>query len=371
MSDAAVTAALRSIAAFGLPARREPELFAPTEIQRQRLFAGIEFERLSGLALESAAAGWLRLDEPSFESLRSAHLESMVWCLRIEKKQLALADELDAAGVRFAVLKGASVARTVYPDPSLRSFGDLDLLVATADYDRACELLQRLGHVRSQPEPRPGFDARFGKASVHVHPDDRVEVDLHRTLVLGPFGLWMRPEELLRSAATFEIGERAVARLDDTGLLLNTAMHAVLGSWPPRLVPLRDVLQVTRAGAVDWDTLEQWCRAWRLTGVLGRAFSVASEQLGLEPPKELDRIARSVPRDETRALRQYEGSRRKAGGTALATMRAVPGVRSKAAYVAALAFPEEKFLAARTSPGRRPSYLRRLAVPARWMRSRW
>jgi hypothetical protein len=24
---------------------------------------------------------------------------------------------------------------------------------------------------------------------VHVHPDDHIEVDLHRTLVLGPFGL--------------------------------------------------------------------------------------------------------------------------------------------------------------------------------------
>src|SRR5207244_2082221 len=110
-------------------------------------------------------------------------------------------------------------------------------------------------------------------ASVHVHPADRVEVDLHRTLVLGPFGLWINPEELLATATTFEIGGRSLARLSDTGLLVNTAMHAALGWWPPRLVPLRDVHQVTRSGSVDWDLLARWCRAWRLTAILDRAFS--------------------------------------------------------------------------------------------------
>jgi hypothetical protein len=371
MAEAAVDAAIRSIAAFGLSTPRSPDPSGVPEEHWQGLLARIRFERLSGLAVESATRGWLRLDEPTFEALLSHHRESMAWCLQIEKKLLGLADGFDAEGVRFAVLKGASVAHAVYPDTSLRSFGDLDILVASADYDRACEVLRRLGHVRQQPEPRAGFDSRFGKASVHVHPSDRIEVDLHRTLVLGPFGLWMRSEELLESAATFELGGRQMPRLDDTGLLLNTAMHAALGWWPPRLVPLRDVVQVTRFGAVEWSALERWCRAWHLTAVLDRAFSAASELLGVERPEELDRIARSVPRSELRALRQYEGRRREAGGTALATMRAIPGVRSKAAYVGALTFPGEKFLAARTSPGRRPSYLRRLAVPARWMRSRW
>jgi putative nucleotidyltransferase-like protein len=370
MPEAAVDATIRSIAAFGLSTTHLSDPPALMEEHWQALLARVRTERLSGLAVESATRGWLRLDEPTFETLLSYHRESMAWCLLIEKKLLRLADGFDAAGVRFAVLKGASVAHAVYPDTSLRSFGDLDILVPSADYDRACELLHRLGHVRQQPEPRAGFDSRFGKASVHVHPNDGIEVDLHRTLVLGPFGLWMQPEELMESAATFEIGGRRIARLDDTGLLLNTATHAALGWWPPRLVPLRDVVQVTRFGAVEWSALERWCRAWQLTAVLDRAFSSASESLGVERPEELERIVRSVPRMERRALRHYEGRRREAGGTALATVRAIPGLRSKAAYLAALLFPRWEFLDARTRSGRRPSYLRRLAVPAQWMRSR-
>ena len=225
--------------------------------------------------------------------------------------------------------------------------------------------------MRQRPEPRPGFEARFGKASVHKHPDDGIEVDLHRTLVLGPFGLWIRPEELLERREPFLLAGRKLSRLDDTGMLVNVAMHAALGWWPPRLVPLRDVVQVTNAGLVDRRVLERWCKAWHLTAVLDRAFSLSASTLGAAAPAELTRLFRSVPAGERRALRQYEGNRRASGGTALATIRAIPDVRSKAAYVAALAFPGREFLEARTRSGTRPSYLRRLGIPTRWVRSRW
>ena len=132
----------------------------------------------------------------------------------VERKLVGLADAFDADDIGFAVLKGPSVAHTMYPESCLRSFADLDLLVSSTDYERACALLRRLGHVRHQPEPRPGFDVRFGKASVHKHPEDGIEVDLHRTLVVGPFGLWIRPEELLERREPFLLAGRKLSRLD-------------------------------------------------------------------------------------------------------------------------------------------------------------
>jgi len=367
----AVEGLARSVAASGLgtsPPNEPPELSDPAW---ERLFKRIRFERMTGLAVESAAAGSLRLSDVQAAALLAEHRGAMAWCLGVERKLVGLADAFDAEGIGFAVLKGASVAHTMYPEPCLRSFADVDLLVSTADYERACALLGGLGHVRQRPEPRPGFEARFGKASVHKHPDDGIEVDLHRTLVLGPFGLWIDPEELLERREPFLLAGRKLSRLDDTGMLLNVAMHASLGWWPPRLVPLRDVVQVTNAGQVDWRVLGRWCEPWHLSAVLDRAYSLTASTLGTATPIELSRISRSVPAAERKALERYEGSRRAAGGTALATLRAIPDVRSKAAYVAALAFPGREFLEARTKPGRRPSYLRRLGVPARWIRSRW
>ena len=196
-------------------------------------------------------------------------------------------------------------------------------------------------------------------------------MDLHRTLVLGPFGLWIRPEELLEREATFTLGGRRIRRLDDTGMLLNVAMHASLGWRSPRLVPLRDVLQVSSAGDVDWDTLDGWARRWRLRAVMRHAFTAASQTIGAPVPEAArDLLAAEIPRREIRALASYTGQRRDRGGTSLATLRAIPRLRGKVAYAAALAFPDRAFLAARAEAGSKPSYRRRLMTPLRWMRGR-
>jgi hypothetical protein len=367
----AVEALARNIAAFGLDV--SPPMNAPVGVSDPvwaKLLARIRFERMTGLAVESVAAGSLSLSDVQSEALLDEHRSAMAWCLGVERELVGLADTFDAEGIGFAVLKGASVAHTMYPEPCLRSFADVDLLVSSADYERACALLAGLGHVRQQPEPRPGFEVRFGKASVHKHPEDGIEVDLHRTLVVGPFGLWIDPDELLERREPFVLAGRKLSRLDDTGMLLNVAMHASLGWSPPRLVPLRDVVQVTNADLVDWGALERWCKDWHMTAVLERTFSLTASTLRASIPTELAGISRAVPAAERRALQRYEGTRRAAGGTALGTFGAIPGVRSKAAYAAALLFPGRAFLQARTTPGRRPSYLRRLSVPARWIRSR-
>jgi hypothetical protein len=260
----------------------------------------------------------------------------------------------------------------MYADPCLRSFGDLDLLVSTADYERACALLGRLGHVRQRPEPRPGFEVRFGKASVHKHPDDDVEVDLHRTLVLGPFGLWIDPHELLARREPFLLGGRKLDRLDDTAMLLNVAMHASLGQRPIRLVPLRDVAQLLVAADVDWQLLARWARRWRLAPVLRHAFITTLTTLGVPIPLEASRFVEMRPsRSEARLLSRYTGSRRNEGGTSITTLRAIPGVHAKAAYARALAFPGRSFLEARSGTPGRASYLQRWSVPLRWGRAWW
>jgi hypothetical protein len=246
----------------------------------------------------------------------------------------------------------------------------VDVLVSTGAWGRACDVLRATDLIRQRPEPRRGFDERFGKASVHKG-EDRVEVDLHRTLVVGPFGLWIDPEELLTRTEAFVVGGHVLRRFDDTGALLNVCLHASLGSRPPRLVPLRDVLQVAWHGDVDWDLLSAWTRRWRLSAVLRHAFRTASETLGSPLPEQAVAFAEADPhRSDLRALGAYTGSRRHEGATTLATMRAIHGLRSKAAYALALAFPRREFLEARARDGERASYLRRLAIPMRWARSR-
>ncbi len=369
MDDDRVEALTRTITAFGLPGAPEPKPVAVGDEAWPRLLSRVRTERITGLAVDCEASGLLSLSDQHRTELLDAHRDAMAWCLSIERKLVALAQVFDTQHIPFAVLKGASVAHVVYPDPCLRSFADLDLFVGSGDYERACTLLDRVGHVRRQPEPRPGFDARFGRASVHIHPDDRIEVDLHRTPGWGPFAQWIHADELLDRAETFALGGRRIGRLDGAGMLLNVAMHASLGTSPPRLVPLRDIMQVTLEGDVDWDVLSRWGRGWHLTAVLRHAFATASTTLGVPVPFVAQRLVSDASKRGVRALAAYTGGGRDQGGTAVATLRAIEGVRPKLSYVFALIAPRREFLAARGGPDG-TSYVRRWRVPARWTK-RW
>lgn len=52
---------------------------------------------------------------------------------------------LDQSGIRYLPLKGARLARWLYPDPALRPMSDLDLLVQPADLPQALRLFQEEG----------------------------------------------------------------------------------------------------------------------------------------------------------------------------------------------------------------------------------
>jgi hypothetical protein len=356
--------ALRVVAGYGLD-DPEPHRVSIDDEDSQAFVSDLFREKLTGLAVAAVDGGVLELSVEATETLLERHRGAMAWCLRVEERLLEVDDRFRRAGIDYAVLKGPAIAHTAYPDPSFRAFGDLDVLVRGREFKSACLVLKELGFQRIIPEPRRGFDERFGKAATHRHRGDSMEIDLHRTLVLGPFGLWMAPEVLLDHAASFPLGGRRIPRLDDTGTLLSVAMHATLG-WPPRLVPLRDVLQVSRVMDVDRAMLAAWAREWRLSAVLSHAFSTAGALLDKDAAAGSPMFIELHPRrGEARALQAYVGERRAMGGTAVSTLRAIPGPWRKAAYVRAMVFPGQEFLESRYPNGSK-GYRRRLAMPGRW-----
>jgi Uncharacterised nucleotidyltransferase len=323
-------------------------------------------QRLTGLAVAALEAGHLVLSAERTADLLSRHHDAMVWALTIERKLLTLSEAFDKAGIETIVLKGPALAHAVYPDPSWRAYVDLDVLVRTRDWYRACALLESLGHQRRLPEPRARFDVRFGKAAVHKA-GDGIEVDLHRTLVLGPFGLWMHPDELFGRTAQLPLGNRRLRRLDDTALLLHACMHASLGWKPPLLLPVRDVAQIAQGAQVDWDLLWDLASRWELRAVIRHALMTATSFLGARLSREaLALMGRKSSRRERRALEAYISDHRNRETTAISTLRAIPGLRGKVAYVRAMLVPQRQFLEARSRDGGAPSYLRRWTTPVRW-----
>ncbi len=361
---------VNAIAGFGLPGTDDRPVNVGGETWSETL-AHIKGQRLSGLATAAWEGGWLRLSEEQAGQLLQIHQAAMIQVITLEQELLRLGEALDGSGVEFVVLKGPAFAHSVYPDPSWRAFGDLDLLVHTRDWKRVLGIFEELGLRRELPEPRPGFDERFGKAAAH-RAGSGLEIDLHRTLVVGPYGLWIDSESMFGQTVEFRLGGRTFRRFGDTRLLLHGCVHAVLGLSPPLLTPLRDVGQTATAGDVDWDDLQKQIERWKLSAVTNYAFRTASTVLGVSWPQESGRVRSLRPmRSEIRILEAYTTTKRGRGGTALATIKAIPGVRQKSAYLLALLVPGRQFLESRQEAnGGSPSYLRRWAVPVRWLRGR-
>jgi hypothetical protein len=340
----------RTVAAHGLPSRSSPPDRPLNDAAWRTLLAQCRRQRLTGALTMSIADGtWPATDE-QYTAALAAQRSLCGRDLVLERHLLTVLDLLGDAGVDALVLKGTAAAHLLYPDPALRSFRDVDLLIPGEHMGTAVAALVGAGARRRYPEPRPGFDRDFGKGAALVVPGGH-EVDLHRTLAQGVYGALVSGDDLRRHRATFVLGDRQVPTLDRTGLALHACLHAVLGSAWPALEDLRDVATALHHPEVDVDDL--WARAetWQAESVLCYAIGAAWTELALEEqPEVTDRVRRHrLDARDRRRMAPYLGSRRDTVRMTLGQLAAIEGVRPRAAFLRAVVLPDD---ALRSRPDR-------------------
>ncbi|MDQ4022017.1 MAG: nucleotidyltransferase family protein [Actinomycetota bacterium] len=311
--------------------------------------------RMTGLLCAAIDAGAFPATEVQMHQIRTAHTSAMVWVLLLERKLFPVIDLLTEANIETRVLKGAAVAHLDYSAPELRSFIDLDLLIRAEDFDHAVRVLAAAGFVRRLPEPRPGFDRRFDKGTTFEGPGG-YELDLHRTFVLGPWGLLVDLEGLWGDGQEVMIAGRTLCALSRGHRFLHACYHAALGDWPLRLGSLRDVAEMLRGAEGFATELRELASCWRVEAVVAAAVADTWRLLGLATTTELSSWAqRYVPsrQDEAR-LALHTQADKTFTAQALATLHAMPRVRDKVAYARALILPDARYVA-----GRHPSALAR------------
>ena len=337
---------VRAVAAKGLqgssleyPARP----LEPSEWNKLRL-AGL-FQRLDGLLAAAVHEGDVPVTPEQRDEVLAAHANSMQICLALESDLLRVAGILDGCGLDYRVLKGPAYAHLDYSDPALRVFGDIDLLVRSENYDAAVSALTAAGFERKFAEVRSGFDHRFGKGTCLKGLSGR-ELDLHRTFVMGPYGLTLNLDEVWGSVDRFQLAGRTFDTLDADQRFLHACYHAALGSTKPRLMPLRDVAGMLQRSVnpVDVDRVLTLSRRWQSSAVVARAVALAWEAFALpeDPLAEWARTFSPSDRDH-RALRTYLDPEMGYAARSYVALQAVRGIRAKASFAWALAVPDRNY----------------------------
>ncbi|MFV3131451.1 nucleotidyltransferase family protein [Niveispirillum sp. KHB5.9] len=157
-----------------------------------------------------------------------------------------------AAGIRFLVLKGIPLSCLLYGDPARRGSGDIDLLVAPADFAAAAELLRGHGHALLDGMPTltgdPGRDHPVRDLGLHRN---GILIELHQRLTGNNHRLPLSFDELHDQRATVMVAGSPIPIPGPPHLGLYLFVHGASHGWE-RLSWLADLAMLCRdAGAAE------------------------------------------------------------------------------------------------------------------------
>ena len=178
---------------------------------------------------------------------------------RLAAQAAELAGALNASDIEPVFLKGtAQLLLGLYPDPSARLIGDIDLLVPLDRLDAAAAALREIGYVDLEAGPAHAHD---GQAM--THPQRPAMVELHRAAVPLHLEPLLPSEELQADAVPLAgLGASRARAPCPTHLALHNMLHAMLQhrAWRLANLPMRDAFDLVLidrglGAGLDWEAV--------------------------------------------------------------------------------------------------------------------
>lgn len=165
--------------------------------------------------------------------LRSAYAANARHALALSGELRRLMDALDAENVPALAYKGPALAVRAYGHLALRTYSDLDLLVAPVDQPAAARVLREHGYVCAYdltPAQEAAFRAVDGDYPFH-HPESGELVELHVRASSHRFCADLPAEGMLARARPVPIGGGDVPAPADDDLFLALCLHGAKHRW--------------------------------------------------------------------------------------------------------------------------------------------
>jgi glycosyltransferase involved in cell wall biosynthesis len=204
--------------------------------------------RLTGLASAAASSEGVLLPEDVRAQLHASHLRTTARALAVESTAIDVLRTLEGRRIPYVVTKGPGIARA-YPDPALRPYGDLDVLVAPERFNDALDAIVRTGFTAyfEGGEPRSYFD-RHCREGVNLIREDGGSIDLHHVIPPWVWGERLPFGRLLDRSNEIEIAGGKARVLAPEHNLLVACLHVVSdrGVRPGyKLMTWRDVVTLS------------------------------------------------------------------------------------------------------------------------------
>ena len=260
----------------------------------RRSLSGVDWPRLLLLAEEHGVLGQLAAclnnkNDPIVEAeIKQSLLErwraQSFLTLRLTGELFRLLELFAKQGISVLVIKGPALAAQGYADPSVRTYGDLDLLVRQRDIRRATELMILSGYQAAVP--LAAIDAgKIPGQYLFSKPDSKLLVELHNDLTLRYFPRPLPLEDFFARQARVRLETREVPApcLEDHLVLI--CVHGAKHFWQ-RLSWIADVAGlVAQQTDIDWERAALSSKAVQSEHLLNTGLRLAAEVLRAQLPQ--------------------------------------------------------------------------------------
>lgn len=280
-----------------------------------KLFSGVDWPLLLLLAEEHGVLGQLvaslkndigaALPPEIKESLLERRRAQNFLALRLTAELFRLLENFSKQGISALVLKGPALAAQAYADPSVRTYGDLDLLVRQRDIRRATELM--IGSGYEAAVPLSAIDAgKIPGQYLFSHPDSKLLVELHNDLTLRYFPRPLPIEGIVaRQVRVCVDGHEVPAPCVEDHLVL-ICIHGAKHFWE-RLSWIVDVAGlIAQQTKIDWERAASTAKDVAAEHLLYTGLRLAADVLHAELPEAISSQAlgdATAAKLATRALR--------------------------------------------------------------------
>jgi Uncharacterised nucleotidyltransferase len=260
---------------------------------------GIDFELLAHEAVRHGItplvsrhvhAEFSTLCPPDVLSLLSRTTrEAAITSLALAAELAAVIGLLHDAEIPALAVKGPMAAALCYGDLGLRTFSDLDVLIAPEHVRAAKQLLQQRGYAPQFALTTAWHDRLVGTGSEELfrHADGRRLVDLHWALLPRGYSFTPGAGGLFAHRRSVRVGTRDVPTLGNEATLLFFLLHGIKHDWNS-LAWLTDVAEfVRREPTLDWAAVMAWSAKPGPRRMVDVGLSLAHELLGAPVPEAL------------------------------------------------------------------------------------
>ena len=221
--------------------------------------------------------------------MRECFLNSRVRSMRMDKQLGRILWAFKQEQVRVLVMKGPAIAWSVYPDPAMRPYDDIDLLVLPKQFVKAREVMEKLGY-RCETKIFEKFkDVQFEE---HFHCQDKsvgklmVEIhwDLHRFYGAKQS---IDLDSLFYNAVTVKTPSFSFETFNPVDALMHIVAHTGFSHTKDiRLSWICDIARISSSLKVpeDWILLQARSVEWGIRLLLERFIKMAQVWNGTKIP---------------------------------------------------------------------------------------